>query len=566
MQEKVAKRGLFVASPEGVGAGFDFTDPGSGLAGYYLPIGHVAAALILSLIFVILNATPLWHTDLWAHIRFGENILQSHAFPEGEPFTQFGDKSAGQFVGPWLSQVAYAETYQIGAALGHSDSLGGLLGGADAIRFLHACLVTARFAFLYWAFLRLTRSSALSAIGIAVVLAMSVGNIAIARPQAFGETILAALLVALSRPVLSVRGVVSVTILMVLWANFHGSYPVGFMVMGGLAIGRVLSVWWHSGNFLADASVRRLLIMLATSLVAVALLNPEGPRIFLTTIQMGQNPNVLAMDEWQPIISQRAIGAQIIFTACLLLVTITLFLYRSWLGADAWVLLLIFGTSAALHQRGLIWFIPLTVWIIMPYWGAVLDKWRPSAWDSVPSLRKTMVVAAMAVLAIGLSAPVRLLTSKPLDWNHAFSDGTPWQLALELQDPSRDPKSKLAQQVRATYPNGAFTGTIFPTEVLGDFFVFETPNIPVYIYSHVHLFTPEHWQHYRQVLDGAENWRAVLDAAHVNLIIVTAENNESLRTRIGNDKRWLVLFDEAGDPAKRDPRCRLFAAIRRKPL
>jgi hypothetical protein len=565
MREKVAKHGLFVAGSEKVGAGFDFSDPQSPLARYYLRAGHVAGALILSLIFVILNATPLWHTDLWAHIRFGENILQTRTFPDGEPFTPFGDRSAGEFVGPWLSQVAYAEAYRVGASLASPSPTGNLLGGADAIRFLHACLVTARFALLYWAFLRLTRSPALAAVGISVVLAISMANIGIVRPQVLGETILAAVLVAVGRPVPSNRAIILTTILMASWANFHGSYPVGFMVLGGLAIGRALSVLWHSGNFLADASVRRLLIMLAASLIAVAFLNPEGPRIFVTTIQMGQNPNVLAMDEWQPLISQRAIGAQLVFAGCLLLVTITLFLYRGWLAADSWTLFVIFGASAALHQRGVVWFIPLTVWIVMPYWGATLDKWRPSAWDSVPSLRKTMVVAAMAVLAIGLSAPVRLLTGKPLDLNHAFSDGTAWQLALNLQDPSRDPKSKLTQQLQATYPNGAFTGTIFPTEVLGDFFVFETPQIPVYIYSHVHLFTPERWQQYRSVLYGEGDWRAVLDVAHVNLILVTAENNDSLRDRIKKDNRWLVLFDETGDPAKRDPRCRLFAAIRRNP-
>ena len=44
--------------------------------------------------------------------------------------------------------------------------------------------------------------------------------------------------------------------------------------------------------------------------------------------------------------------------------------------------------------------------------------------------------------------------------------------------------------------------------------------------------------------------------ARVNLIVVTAENNDSLRARIGKDNRWLVLFDETGVQTKRDPRCR----------
>src|SRR5438876_6949829 len=99
----MAKHGLFVASEAGVGAGIDFADPNSPLARYYLRTGHCIAAAILAVVLIILNFSPLWHSDIWAHVRFGDRLLQSHAFPDGEPFTPFGDKTVGPIYGPWLS-------------------------------------------------------------------------------------------------------------------------------------------------------------------------------------------------------------------------------------------------------------------------------------------------------------------------------------------------------------------------------------------------------------------------------------------------------------------------------
>ena len=38
-----------------------------------------------------------------------------------------------------------------------------------------------------------------------------------------------------------------------------------------------------------------------------------------------------------------------------------------------------------------------------------------------------------------------------------------------------------------------------------------------------------------------------------------------LREALKQDADWLVLLDETGAAAKRDPRCRLFIALRKKP-
>ena len=68
-----------------IGAGIDFTDPQSSLAPWYAQVSHVLTALILGLIFLLVSWFPLWHTDIWGHVRFGEEIVRQRGWPAQEP-------------------------------------------------------------------------------------------------------------------------------------------------------------------------------------------------------------------------------------------------------------------------------------------------------------------------------------------------------------------------------------------------------------------------------------------------------------------------------------------------
>ncbi len=562
----MANRGLFVASQSGVGAGIDFADPNSPLAKYYLRAGHCLAAGALAAVFLILNFAALWHTDLWAHLRFGDRILQAGSFPVGEPFTPFGDKSLGSFQGPWLSQVIYSWAWKAGAALAGGDEARRFLGGADGLRFLHAFLVTARLGLLFWAFLRLTRLSALAAAGIAVIVIVSLGSLGIARPQVFADLAFAGLLVILSQPVLPKRAIVTGAFLMALWANLHGSFLIGFVFLGAMILGRLINVTREDGisRLVTDLALRRLVLLAAVSILSVSVLNPEGPRIFLSTVEMANHPNVKLMDEWQPLISPMATGAQWTMAACVIVFCLAMIFYRGLFSIDAWIMLAAFGIPTFLHQRGLVWFISVSVWVAMPYFAAALRRTQPSWWGSLPSLRKTIVVVAFAALAFAWSVPVRMLTGAPTPIERSLAEGTPSPYAFALSQRSWAVDPGLREALKK-YPGGRFAGNILCTEVLGDFFVWESPDAPVFVYTHVHFFTAEHWATYRRILSAGTDCRALLDAAHINLVVVTAMNNQPLRNRLRADNDWQVLTDESETSSKRDPRWRFFAAIRKQP-
>src|SRR5262249_57328901 len=127
-----------------------------------------------------------------------------------------------------------------GDLMGGGDTVRRPGGGALLLRPLHALGVTLRCLVLLFAFRRLRCSWPLALTGLALLLALAIGHIAILRPQVFGEFFFACLLLALSRPLLSRRAFVLVPLLLVVWANSHGSWVIGLVLLAVFLLGRAV--------------------------------------------------------------------------------------------------------------------------------------------------------------------------------------------------------------------------------------------------------------------------------------------------------------------------------------
>jgi hypothetical protein len=213
-----------------------------------------------------------------------------------------------------------------------------------------------------------------------------------------------------------------------------------------------------------------------------------------------------------------------------------------------------------------VWWLVLTPWLLMPYLADTAGRFPRWRYASVPSLRKTIVAGLFVFVALAWSIPTQwVLTGRPQPLERSLFYGTPWQLARQLAEPDRVWSHRLGKVFRQNYPGGRFTGTIFASETLGDYFVWQFgPNPPVFIYTHVHLFSPGHWERCSRVRAGAADWRTILDNVHANLLVVEPDRNVRLCGLVRHDGDWQVLLDEAGDTRKRDERGRLFVAVRRR--
>jgi hypothetical protein len=562
-----------------LGAGINFSDPRSPLARFYLSTSQVVAVGILGLLFLFLNFVPLWHTDVWGHLKFGQSIVANQQLPEGNPFAPLMKQEVPSNHYSWLSQTVLYQIYHVGESIAGGDAGQRMEGGVDALRLAHALLVLLRLSILLAVFYRITESLPVSITGLVVMVLVGGANLAIFRPQVLGELCFVLLLLALSRRKLGRPALYWLPALMILWANLHGSFAIGLILMALFLAGRAIETgWqfrtWRPRSILTHPAVKPLLIVLGASVLGIALCNPAGPWIYLRTLEMANHPVVLVMDEWQPLAFTLGPGGHWSYLATLILVAGSLVYARTLPPPTAVLLLLFFALQPLWHQRALVWWLLLFPWVVLPLWVSrpadFLIGWLPNE-ENPPSFRKTLIALALAFVVVLWSIPGQwLISGHPSPLQRGVSEGTPWRLALDLQQDAarKEPWSPaLNTWLAKHYPQGRFQGAVFTSETMGDYLVWALPeDMPVFIYAHVHLFTKEHWQRCAAVRYGTEHWAKVLDAYHINLIVVEAELNQNLRKQLAASSEWQIIVDESENSSKMDKRCRLLIAVRKQPM
>ena len=553
------------AAPK-VGAGFDLADPNSPLAPYYFRSVHVWAVALIGVVFVFASVFPLWHTDVWGHVRYGQWMVQNGKIPDRELFCPWWDGRVPFTQFYTVTQVVMYWAYACGAWLAGGDAVSQMTGGVEVLRSLHALLTAGRFAVLMYVFLRLSKSWGVSLLGLLAVISLDLSNLAVFRPQTFAQLFFALLLLPLSRETLSRRAVWLVPLLVAFWANAHGSFIVALVMLGAVFFGRCLELFptapWR------DLHAKRLLLALVLSVIAVGVLNPYGPSFYLRTFEMTKHPSLAAIGEWKPLEFEWAKGWHWVFMLSLLVIAGTQLKTAAFPARFA-VPLLLFGVGVSLQTRFVIWWAMVVPWVLVPRWAELAKLW-PEKWKhtSVPTFRKTglaaLVAWAMAMWS-GAGGWAAIGTPTPID--QSISSGTPWKLARQLKNPD-DPDARamprLAEVVKERY-GGKFRGTVMATPMQGDFLMWAiAPDIPV-TYSHIHLFHPDYWQELGLVGQGAPGWWDVLDKYRVNLLVVEAEYAAGLKAELLKSKEWEILLDEAGDPTKPNPLTRQLIAVRLNP-
>ncbi len=250
-------------------------------------------------VFLLVNALPLWHTDIWAHMHYGSWIIEHQSLPMTEPYSPYADpKPYVPFA--WLSQTVIAFLYQQGARLPFRWSFYDVAqpGGVDLLRFVHALLVVLRFWLLYLAFRRLCGSPLVSWLGMLLCIALSWGSLEVLRPQVWGEFFFALMLFMICRKPPSRLAAWVLPFIMALWANMHGSYLSGLLVLLGILVSRMLlaikaSQKGSGGYAFHETSLRRTFRIFYISILAIGLLNPFlSFRWYSETLAMANNANI----------------------------------------------------------------------------------------------------------------------------------------------------------------------------------------------------------------------------------------------------------------------------------
>ena len=524
--------------------------------------GPLIGVAILSALFVYLSLMPLWHTDVWAHAKYGEWYWTHKATPPEEPLSPYTDKAAPFANVAWLSQVTYHGAYELGAAVAGGDAESRLRGGAEALRSLHLLVLLGRFVLLWLALRRISGSWAWAAFGVVLYMLALRMEVAVQRPQAFGVFVLMAVLYALSAPALSRRAMVALPLLFLLWANMHGTFVVGLAVLGLHGLGRLI----ERGP--RDPDVRRLFVTGVLCGLAT-LVNPHGPWLYKHVLAFSGHPNLKSMTEWFPMRATSPEARPYLMSLVLLV-----FLYvlgRRRVGPSGWLVVLPFAAWPWFQVRSLLWWWGIAVWLMARLGPGLVDRFPtlPVLDESErnwPRARTALVLAGLAALFF---PPVRgLIPVVPSGLDYTVAPGTPWRLALELTaEPTDEGRwmPELRAAVREHYPDGRYRGPIFASETQGDFLIWALPaDLPVLMYTHAHVFGPDHWEACRDVKGAIPGWREFLARHRANLIVVEPESHEELAEELRKDPEWRVVHD--GPESPRNDRARVIVAVRKKPL
>ncbi len=479
-------------------------------------------SVVAGLLFLFFSIQQLWHTDLWGHLAYGRTIVMAKALPVTEPLMPLA-------VGvpivdtAWLTQVAGFLMF---------NRL-----GFTSLSFLYAASITAMAVLLLFRGYQRSQNAMIPLAGLLLWLWGSWSDLSIVRPQLAGMLCFMVLLTLVTSRHRQAWHWLAVPALFAAWANLHGSFVVGLVLLAGLAAGRSIDLAVRCGEFRAirrDSQVRRYVLMLELAAVAV-LLNPYGLRLYAEVFTFSSNPNLADLVEWGPLQLRMAQGQAMAAIGLLLVVLYRLSPRRV---TSAEVLLLIgFGVSALWTSRMLVWWAPLAAYYAMLHASAIWHGWAQPVESLLPSPRNgrwSVVTVGALFFCFGITPfGGRLLhgdTGK-LKFSKMVSHQTPLGVVEHLQ--------KLIEKKR--FPRGQ----AFNTYEWGDYLLWAGPKeLKVFVASHAHLVPREVWGDYIAISTGAANWDDRLDRYGVNLIVLDEATHDGLIRKLRENENWERTYSD----------------------
>jgi hypothetical protein len=243
-------------------------------------LGLIVFSLMFTFAILVFPVGSLRDPDTLWHIRTGQWILHNHQWPHADPFsfTFFGRPWMAK---EWLSQILFASAFYLGGWYGVALLTGFTYAAIAATLTLYVTRF-ARFSF---------------AIGLVGVTCFLLTAHLLARPHLFAYLILSMWLFLLldsydrrQAPPLALCG------LMLLWANIHGSFVLGLMI---IYIVSAFTAFYAFKSHDLSLLKRTALVLVMVTIAACA--TPYGffP-LLLTWKIMGMKSMMAHLAEWQP--------------------------------------------------------------------------------------------------------------------------------------------------------------------------------------------------------------------------------------------------------------------------
>ncbi len=456
----------------------------------------VVIALALPALLSLL--VPLPAVDLAYQVRAGDEILATGALPAVDTWTY---TIAGA---PWVDQQWLA---QVVLALGYG------IGGWELLAVARAALVVAALGLLLAALVERGTPVRTAAVLSLVAFLLAAPALAL-RPQLFAIVLFAALLWLISVRWWRPWAYVLMPVVVVLWANVHGSFVLAPLILG--------YAWLE--DVVAGREWRRSMLVLLVG-TAATLLNPFGAGVWGYAASIGMDPVIRdTVSEWQRTSPLSIPGA--LFYASLLAAVVFLLVNARTKGRvllSDWLWLAGWGLIGAWAERGLAWWPFAAAYVV----GTVIGRATGYTGEPEPGQRANRLNAVVA-LVLGVLVVVALPWWRP-------SDPLTGREGLLSYAPSG-----LAQALQETAAPG---DRIFTQQTWASWFEWSNPQALALLDSRFELFPVDVFASYGTIARG--DAAALAELQRLGTRIVIANPDGALGTTLVG-AGWSIVAEEDG--------------------
>ena len=474
--------------------------------------------LLIGVVFAVLANRPLWHTDLWDHLNYGQNIIETRTVSDTEPLMHLC-RGVRMINIPWLAQIGMA-------AINNRFGLTGL-------QFTYGSLIALCLAVIAWRTVRMSHSAIGGIIACAIFLKVNLDQLLVIRPQLVGVLFYCVVVAWMfARQKHSRHSWIAMPLMYALWANIHGSFSMGLMLMGLAGIGRFGDVFVISKSLrvaVQDRDFHRT-ILLTQLCATAALLNPAGFAIYPEVFNVAGNPNIGSMYEWDALTLRSAQGQSFVAVALLAFMAIKLSPRRMHCGEM--LALVLTGLLAMWSGRMLNWWAPIAGIVVGTHLIAAMRKttaWLKNPQPGNPTGLWTVVNMGLVWIFFAFTSfGVHVIHGRVPDAQKMVSTETPLATVAFLDSTENLPRGiSFVPAEWAGYVMNRGPGSVQPMVNL-----------------HVHLIPEQVWNDYIRLVNGPGDWSSLMDEYGINMAIVDKDRQSGLTKRIRENADWTAKYED----------------------
>jgi hypothetical protein len=469
-------------------------------------------AIVPVLAFVATVSDHNYLADFWHHLARGRAIVDSGTLVDRDLFTFTVADRPFQDVN-WLTQVGYYGLFEV--------------GGLALVQILNSVLIAVTLGWLVYLCRRRTGSD-LAAVVAGSGAFFGVWEVLTIRPQTLSMLLFVAVYDLLERSERRPWLLVVPPVLVGLWANLHGAFPAGLLLVGCFALAAACRRW-KERRFLPDARTAALALCLFACVLAT-LVNPYGWTIYRYVGGTSSIAYQRQIAEWVAPGPDRLIGLIWLATVPAVL---GLLAWRWWQTRQPPAVrdILLLGCFLAL-SAGSVRMVAWWMLVSAPVLAELLVWLRPQlASRDDDASRPSLVAGAvfgLAALAVVFSLP-GLDRFNPL-----------------LGPTRRGPRVEDDLEAVQRHLSGtAQPGRIYSHFEWGEYLSWSAaPRCKVFMDGRIEIYPDDVWDQYSEVTFGRDRWNNILDDYGVDYLILDADlhGRTGLLDRVAHSSRWQQAF------------------------